>query len=352
MPNPKPSSKKSLEEMWAAAANAAALMSLEQTTGMTLSDPSDAHGSLNALLAAARSQNSTLTRPPMLKSKRRSPSSKSVAVLANREVLIAAAQAAGVSLSSPDPSDPLFSKNNQDQVSTLTKPPMSRSRRRPSSSKSAVEASALANVEALMGVSLSPPDPSDPRWPQRSRQRPSLSKSAVGATGLANREVLMAPAQAAGVFLSSPDPLDPRWPQRSRRQPSSSKSALGARGLANPEVLMAAAQAAGVSLSPLDPSDPRCSKNNLLEPAQAQVSTLTRPQDPRSRPSSKSSTVGAAALGNHEAKQGQLQIPPWAKGLLDLIPTPIKRAKKAPSKVQEKASTTSYDLDCGEGKGY
>ena len=291
--------------MWAAAANAAALMSLEQTTGMTLSDPSDAHGSLNALLAAARSQNSTLTRPPMLKSKRRSPSSKSVAVLANREVLIAAAQAAGVSLSSPDPSDPLFSKNNQDQVSTLTKPPMSRSRRRPSSSKSAVEASALANVEALMGVSLSPPDPSDPRWPQRSR-----------------------------------------------RQPSSSKSALGARGLANPEVLMAAAQAAGVSLSPLDPSDPRCSKNNLLEPAQAQVSTLTRPQDPRSRPSSKSSTVGAAALGNHEAKQGQLQIPPWAKGLLDLIPTPIKRAKKAPSKVQEKASTTSYDLDCGEGKGY
>ena len=162
----------------------------------------------------------------------------------------------------------------------------------------------------------------------------------------------MAPAQAAGVFLSSPDPLDPRWPQWSRRQPSSSKSALGARGLANPEVLMAAAQAAGVSLSPLDPSDPRCSKNNLLEPAQAQVSTLTRPQDPRSRPSSKSSTVGPAALGNHEAKQGQLQIPPWAKGLLDLIPTPIKRAKKAPSKVQEKASTTSYDLDCGEGKGY
>ena len=200
MPNPRPSSKKSLEEMWAAAANAAALMSLEQTTGMTLSDPSDAHGSLNALLAAARSQNSTLTRPPMLKSKRRSPSSKSVAVLANREVLIAAAQAAGV------------------------------------------------------------------------------------------------------------------------------------------------------SLSPLDPSDPRCSKNNLLEPAQAQVSTLTRPQYPRSRPSSKSSTVGAAALGNHEAKQGQLQIPPWAKGLLDLIPTPITRAKKAPSKIQEKASTASYDLDCGEGK--
>jgi hypothetical protein len=201
MPNPKPSSKKSLEEMWAAAANAAALMSLEQTTGMTLSDPSDPHGSLNALLAAARSQNSTLTRPPMLKSKRRSPSSKSVAVLANREVLIAAAQAAGVSLSS------------------------------------------------------------------------------------------------------------------------------------------------------LDPSDPRCSKNNLLEAPQAH-SNLTRSQRSRSRPVSKSNTVGAAALGNHKAKQGQLQIPPWAKGLLDLIPPPIKRAKRAPSKVQEKASTTAYDLDCGEGKGY
>ena len=293
MPNPKPSSKKSLEEMWAVAANSAALMALEQTTGMTLSNPSDPMGSLNALLAAARSQTSTLTRPPM-----------------------------------------------------------SRSRRRPSSSKSAVEASALANVEALMGVSLSSPDPLDPRWPKRSRRRPSSSKGAVGATAFANGEALMAATPAAGVSLSSPDPLDPRWPQRTRRRPSSSKNAVGATGLANPEVLMAAAQAAGVSLTSLAPLDPRCSKNNLLEATQPQVSTLTRPQDPRSRPFSKSSTVGAAALGNHEAKQGQLQIPPWAKGLLDLIPPPIKRAKRAPSKVQEKASTTSYDLDCGEGKGY
>lgn len=308
MPNSKPP-KKSLEEMWAAAANTAALMALEQTTGMTLSDPSDPHGSLNALLAAARSQTSTLTRPPMSKSRRRLPSSKSMAVLANREVLMAAAQAAGVSLSSPDPLDPLFSKNNQDQVSTLTRP-------------------------------------------QGSRRRPSSSKSAVGVTSLANDGALMAATQATGVSLSSPGPSDPRWPQRSRRRPSSSKSAVGATGLANPEVLMAAAQAAGVSLSSLDPSDPRCSKNNLLEAAQAQVSTLTRPQDPRSRPFSKSSTVGAAALCNHEAKQGQLQIPPWAKGLFDLIPPPIKRAKRAPSNVQEEASTTSYDLDCGEGKGY
>ena len=161
----------------------------------------------------------------------------------------------------------------------------------------------------------------------------------------------MAATPAAGVSLSSPDPLDPRWPQRTRRRPSSSKNAVGATGLANPEVLMAAAQAAGVSLSSLDPSDPRCSKNNLLEAPQAH-SNLTRSQRSRSRPVSKSNTVGAAALGNHEAKQGQLQIPPWAKGLLDLIPPPIKRAKRAPSKVQEKASTTAYDLDCGEGKGY
>ena len=238
--------------MWAAAANTAALMALEQTTGMTLSDPSDPLGSMNALLAAARSQTSTLTRPPM----------------------------------------------------------------------------------------------------SRSRRRPSSSKSAVGATALANGEALMAATQAAGASLSSPDPSDPRLPQRSRRRPSSSKSTVGATGLANREVLMAAAQAAGVSLSSLDPSDPLCSKNNLLEDAQAQVSTLTRPQRSRSRPFSKSSTVRAAALDNHEAKQGQLQIPPWAKGLLDLIPPPIKRAKRAPSKVQEKASTTSYDLDCGEGKGY
>ena len=100
---------------------------------------------------------------------------------------------------------------------------------------------------------------------------------------------------------------------------------------------MAAAQAAGISLSSLDPSDPLCSKNNPLEAAQAQVSTLTRPQRSRSRPFSKSSTVGAAALGNCEAK-----------GLFDLK-LPIKRAKRAPSKVQEKASTTSYDLDSREG---
>ena len=160
----------------------------------------------------------------------------------------------------------------------------------------------------------------------------------------------MAATSAAGASLSSPTspgPSDPRWHQGSRRRPSSSKSA----GLANPEVLMAAAQAAGVSLSSLDPSDPRCSKNNLLEAPQAH-SNLTRSQRSRSRPVSKSNTVGAAALGNHEAKQGQLQIPLWAKGLLDLIPPPIKRAKRAPSKVQEKASTTAYDLDCGEGKGY
>lgn len=192
MPNPITSSK-SLEEMWAAAANYAALMTSAQATGMTLSplDPSDPLGSMNTLLAAAQSQTSTLTRTPL-----------------------------------------------------------------------------------------------------------------------------------------------------SRSRPSSSKSALGSAALANREALMAAAQTAGVSLSSLDPSDPLCSKNDLLEAAQAQVSTLTRPQRSRSRPFLKSSTVGAAASANREAK-----------GLFDLIPL-IKRAKRAPSKVQNKASTTSYNLDSREGKDY